>query len=284
MGVVRAVVALVSLLAGCGRVGFEALRSNGDGGSDDVGDGAVDARRGARDGVPVGHDEDGDGIDDALDGCPNLADPDQLDTDGDMVGDLCDRFPAAAGEQILLFDSLGSGTPVMELYGAWAPGTDDYVLTDFNNGSLLWLVTFTNAEVFVDLEITGLGPGSVAHQVALQLNRGSETTTPRPYGEVYEYISMGQTPYVGASYNNTTGSHNILSTGVAAYPVEAVQLRVHAAGTSDTMSTTATWSGTPYVLSNLTIPGDYQGTTGVRLVLSQITGTVKSICIVATSG
>ncbi len=38
-------------------------------------------------------DADGDGWHDAIDRCPGLHDPDQLDRDRDDVGDLCDRFP-----------------------------------------------------------------------------------------------------------------------------------------------------------------------------------------------
>jgi ligand-binding sensor domain-containing protein len=47
-----------------------------------VGDGAVD-------GPPAG-DTDGDGVDDATDNCPAVANPDQADTDADGVGDACE--------------------------------------------------------------------------------------------------------------------------------------------------------------------------------------------------
>jgi len=41
-------------------------------------------------------DTDGDGIVDAADGCPGVADPEQIDADGDGAGDACDDCPATA--------------------------------------------------------------------------------------------------------------------------------------------------------------------------------------------
>lgn len=39
---------------------------------------------------PVGHDEDGDGLDDACDNCPSAPNPPQADADGDGLGDRCE--------------------------------------------------------------------------------------------------------------------------------------------------------------------------------------------------
>lgn len=75
------------LVAACGRLGF------GTGG--DPAPACANA---------VGHDEDGDGIDDACDGCPHIADPAQLDSDGDGVDDPCDPNPMVPTESIALFD------------------------------------------------------------------------------------------------------------------------------------------------------------------------------------
>lgn len=79
-------------------------------GGDGDGDGVPDARddcpglaqreseRADRDGDGVGDacdvDADGDGWHDAVDRCPGVNDPEQADADGDEVGDACDRFPA----------------------------------------------------------------------------------------------------------------------------------------------------------------------------------------------
>jgi hypothetical protein len=82
-------------LAGCGRISFDGLAS--DGGGD------------ARVCTPVGHDEDGDGVDDACDVCPQLAGP-QTDTDGDGVGDACDLHPEAL-DTLTLFDAFTTRRP-----------------------------------------------------------------------------------------------------------------------------------------------------------------------------
>jgi len=42
-------------------------------------------------------DVDGDGIKDLNDNCGRVANPDQMDTDGDAVGDACDPFPETPG-------------------------------------------------------------------------------------------------------------------------------------------------------------------------------------------
>jgi Thrombospondin type 3 repeat len=75
------------LLTGCGRLAFDA--------SPDVSPGTC---------LAIGHDEDGDGVDDACDVCPHVANPTQGDGDGDGVGDPCDPQPAIAGERIEFFD------------------------------------------------------------------------------------------------------------------------------------------------------------------------------------
>lgn len=93
----RCVLIALGVLAGCGRLGFDA-RTTGDGGTDDV---RPDMTTVAC--VPVGHDEDADGVDDACDVCPHLP-GDQSDQDGDGVGDACDPQPTVNRQRIVMFE------------------------------------------------------------------------------------------------------------------------------------------------------------------------------------
>jgi Thrombospondin type 3 repeat len=94
---VRATWVLV-IVAGCGRVGFDAVEC-----------------------AAVGHDEDGDGIDDACDNCPHIPNVDQADSDGDGVGDVCDPQPFVAAERIALFDPFIRLRPEWRMQGTAIP-------------------------------------------------------------------------------------------------------------------------------------------------------------------
>ena len=104
------------VLAACGRIDFNP-------GSDAA---TVTGRCAA----PVGHDEDGDGVDDACDGCPHIPDPEQIDTDGDGVDDICDPNPTIPTESIALFDPFTSLRPEWVLSGAMPTIVGDSAVID----------------------------------------------------------------------------------------------------------------------------------------------------------
>ena len=80
------------------------------------------------------HDEDGDGIVDACDNCPSVANADQADVgesyagdSPDGVGDACDPRPADGGDSIALFDPFTSrqiGSDWQVYGGTWQAGSD----------------------------------------------------------------------------------------------------------------------------------------------------------------
>jgi len=76
--------------------------ATGDGDGDATGDGDGDPATGDGDGDPTttgGVDTDMDGVDDGEDNCPEVANPNQLDYDGNGMGNVCDvqTFTMAAG-------------------------------------------------------------------------------------------------------------------------------------------------------------------------------------------
>jgi hypothetical protein len=112
----RAALALVVAWAGaCGRLGFDS--------------GETDSTL-ATCAAPVGHDEDGDGVDDACDDCPHVANPAQADGDGDGVGDVCDPNPTLAIDHIAFFDPFTVPRPEWLAVGFTPQYVGDAVVID----------------------------------------------------------------------------------------------------------------------------------------------------------
>lgn len=76
------------VLAGVTACGFQSPGASGDGNSNSMPD--------APQGNPADDDDDGDGVPNAADNCPQVANPDQFNEDGDARGDACDPCPQLA--------------------------------------------------------------------------------------------------------------------------------------------------------------------------------------------
>lgn len=72
-------------------------------------------------------DSDGDGIEDALDNCPSVSNPDQLDTDGDSVGNVCDNCPAIPNPGQ---DDSDRGNATFSQWAVSATASSEYSSTD----------------------------------------------------------------------------------------------------------------------------------------------------------
>jgi hypothetical protein len=121
-------------------------------------------------------DSDGDGVDNCTDNCPDAQNPGQLDSDSDLVGDVCDCSPTnasnppppAPGNTMLLSQS---GT-VTTLSWLPAPGVAEY-------------------NVYRGFTITGR-PWSYTHQCffnKLAATSTTDTTRPRPGAAFYYLVS-----------------------------------------------------------------------------------------------
>jgi hypothetical protein len=97
------------------------------------------------------NDLDGDGVMNAVDNCPNVANPDQHDEDMDMLGDVCDPCPPSSdntdddndgvandcdpnpsvpGDHMVLFEGFQHGVPAdwTAVGGTWTMSADDIVI------------------------------------------------------------------------------------------------------------------------------------------------------------
>lgn len=147
----------------------------------------------AIDAMSTAMDRDGDGVANDQDNCPDLANADQGDEDGDHVGDACDPCPIdtstadpdgdgvagscdphpnTAGDKIVLFDGFHHALPKSwTLVGSAEQTGDDMVLTAMagnHANAVPPLDAFTNGMIMAGLTVTSLVP-NVDSAIAVSL-------------------------------------------------------------------------------------------------------------------
>jgi hypothetical protein len=115
----------------------------------------------------VGHDEDGDGLDDACDPCPFNID-NTIDTDGDGIAFACDPDPGNAN-RVVAFYGFGTGTTTGVNAMNGIISNDAFEWNMPGAASALIAVDITNVWVIVGLEVTGIA-GTTTREVGITLD------------------------------------------------------------------------------------------------------------------
>lgn len=174
-------VGLVLLLGACLRETLPPTDGGGAGEDGGMSDGPppIDSRFDAE---PVGHDDDGDGVDDAVDNCPHSANAMQrniMETAAgrmaDSVGDICDPDPDLPGNSILFFDAMNNGLVAGRWNASGATANGDAVRIEAN-GYLISTATYPgNILVNIDATLGTISPTS--NSIVLGSNYVSTTTS-----------------------------------------------------------------------------------------------------------
>lgn len=248
-------------LAGCGRLEFGILT---DADIDTVTDASIDVSL-------VGHDEDGDLIDDAVDLCPHIPSP-TPDNDSDGIGDACDPEPLTPTEQPPLFWTLRPGDhPFDDLTGFVQEA--DALSTPIGGASLRITRPITTARIEVGFDIRDVA-ATGQRQVATGIESGVE---PFYFVELNENQPTANVAVV--SYDATNGYVTLVAQNhLGVHTGRGYQWLDVDANTPPRFDVATGWFGEPYTAAAAT-PA-YAGGTAIRFTFNGVELALEYVRIV----
>ena len=225
----------------------------------------------------TGHDEDGDGIPDVIDKCPQIAGT-NADADGDGVGDACDPNPSVPTEHFLLFATMQPGDNPFDtnnwmqkddsLFGHVGPGSP-------TSNNLFITRPFGTVRIDIRFELTAInGLATDQHQVAA----GIERPDPYYFAELNDNTSGGDVGVFSYSMANGYQTQGLmvtprLHTGTGV-------LRIDANTTSRAWQLEAGWTGEVYDVGGAT--PSYDGGTSIIFADNNLDLDLTSVTLVET--
>jgi hypothetical protein len=224
----RSSLAAILAIACCGRVGFDERTCPN----------------------ATGHDEDGDGVDDACDGCPHIADPTQPDRDGDGVDDACDPHPDTPGDKIAFFD------PFTAPRSAWTfPQTqptysgDDLAVDVAATGYFSGELALFGSNAVYTMGFAILATGGSNDQILIGLDQDGNHSY---YCELLD--APGSSPAFGYT-DNEGGMFNRFDTGSMPALALASEVVLTTTNAPPNAACTTSWPAQPDMLSGAIPPG-----------------------------
>jgi hypothetical protein len=250
--VLRRAVAIWICLAACGRRGFEP---------------APDAQQ---------HDEDGDGVPDVRDNCPQLANADQADGDGDGVGDACDPDPTVPAQAIALFLPFTTPDPRF-IADSWTHGDDGVQCMGFNTdcpGEVDFAVTDT--DIWIELDVLDVGPTTI-HEISCGIG---DDSAPYYFGELYVSPGLEKsaiTEFDGAAYASLVQMPLVND-------IHPGSITLHLAARSTpapALHWQAGWADEPYDIE--VMPPSYAGGDRFSVYVQDLLVDIRNITVIATT-
>lgn len=250
--------ALLVGLAACGRLNFADR---------------VDATDAPRD-TPsaIGHDEDGDGIPDAMDPCPHVALGGMTDTDGDGVGDACDPNPATPSEHWLLFATMQTGNTAFDDLSGAVQEADD--VRWGSDASPVLTMSLNRARIDLGWTANAL-VGTGQHQVAFGVENSAATEY--YFAELNE-SNTGTHDASIVSYDGTNGYVLLDQMDPGAFHTGAGTTRFDVDKTS---KLEIGWTGQLYDLTAAT-PA-YMGGTDIRFAFNGVDLSIRYLAIISSN-
>ncbi len=224
------------------------------------------------------HDEDGDGLADAIDNCPFLANADQADADGDGVGDACDPEPAMARQRLTLFSPMAPDAPcTADASGSeWVRSADSWDISGATLARLICqAVPVHDTDVWIGADIVQLT--GHPQDLAIQLV-APDVATPFYYGDMY--ADATNPPVISISYYDGFGYALVAKTNPPAFHAGALTEHLAARAGAPFAFTTG-WPGEPYMLTGSA--AKYTGAPGFIFVVQNADVKIRYVALIETT-